>query len=106
MPISTKPQMFIPTFISRAPDSPGVYVLNDGFNITYYGSASDSIRARLMDHYNGNEGPCTQDAIWFHYESTRSPREKEAELLAEFLEDFGKLPKCNDQTPPTLEDDA
>ena len=105
MPISTKPQMFIPTYISRSPDTPGVYALNDGFNIIYYGSAEDSIKVRLMDNYNGN-GPCTQRAIWFLYETTSSPLEREEELLAEFQQDFGRLPECNDQDPPVLEDDS
>ena len=106
MPISTKPQMFIPAYISRAPETPGVYALNDGFKIIYYGHAEDSIKDRLMDHHNGKNGPCTQRAIWFLYETTSSPLERETELLTEFLSEFGKLPNCNDQTPPTLEDDS
>ncbi len=103
MPIDGPPQMFIPTFISRTPDSPGVYALNDGFKTIYYGSTADSIKARLMDHFNGSEGPCTQDAIWFHYETTSSPRQREAVLLAEFLNEHGKPPTCNDKSPPPPE---
>ena len=99
MPISTAPQMFIPAYISRAPETPGVFALNDGFEIIYYGSAEDSIRDRLMDHFNGSDGPCTQKAIWFLYETISSPLEKEKELLAEFQQDFGRLPECNDQDP-------
>ena len=105
MPISTKPQMFIPTYISRSPDTPGVYALNDGFNIIYYGSAEDSIKVRLMDNYNGKHGTCAQRAIWFLFEETTSPLERVAELLAEFHSDFGKLPECNDQDPPDRNDD-
>ena len=106
MPISTKPQMFIPAYISRAPETPGVYALNDGFKIIYYGSTGESIRGRLMDHVNGNDGPCTQKAIWFLYETTSSPLERETELLTEFLSEFGKLPNCNEEASPTLEDDS
>ncbi len=106
MPISTKPQMFIPTYISRSPDTPGVYALNDGSNIIYYGSAEDSIRDRLTDNYNGNDDSCTKKAIWFLYEETTSPLERVGELLAEFHSEHGKLPNCNDQTPPALEDEG
>ena len=105
MPISMAPQMFIPAYISRVPETAGVYALNDGFEIIYYGSAEDSIRDRLMDHYNGKHGTCTQRAIWFLYETTTSLLERVGELLAEFNSDHGKLPECNDQTPPALEDD-
>lgn len=63
MPIDGSPHMFIPSYISRVPEFPGVYALSDGADIMYYGSAEDSIKDRLIDHYNGNESPCTQDAI-------------------------------------------
>ncbi len=106
MSISTAPQMFIPAYISRVPETSGVYALNDGFNIIYYGSAEHSIRDSLMGHLNGKDGPCSQRAIWFLYETTSSPIKREKELLAEFQQDFGRLPECNEEASPTLEEDS
>ena len=86
--------------IMLAPEKPGVYALQDGAEVIYYGRAvgpSTTIRSRLQDHHAGREGPCTQGASHFRYEEIPEPERRELELLNEFEEKFGRLPRCNER---------
>ncbi|MCH8822231.1 MAG: GIY-YIG nuclease family protein [Planctomycetes bacterium] len=95
--ISATKYTFTSSNIDLAPASSGVYVLYDGDTITYYGSSETSVRARLRRHHNGNEGQCTKSATHFKWETTQRPLGREAELLHEYEETYGALPRCNDR---------
>lgn len=104
MPIVGRPQVFIEENVNTAPNSHGVYGLYDSRgNVTYYGRAAGdgvTIRSRLRSHLRGDDGPCTQMAIYFNYEVTPFPYLREEELLTEYaLTHNGRLPVCNDRRP-------
>lgn len=83
-----------------APESHGVYALAVGTEITYYGRAqggSTTIRSRLKDHLSGREGRCTQSALSFATEICVNPVAREKQLLVEYQQATGRLPRCNDR---------
>ena len=80
-----------------APANPGVYALYDGNQLIYYGASDKSIRDRLRSHKGGYMGPCTQYATHVNWEVTRWPFAREQELLREFKQAYGRLPRCNDR---------
>jgi hypothetical protein len=51
-------------------------------------SGSATIRSRLVDHYSGFDGPCTQHATHYAWEITAQPAEREARRASSAL---GKL---------------
>ncbi len=88
-----------------APRSAGVYGLYDRNETIYFGRG-ESIRDRLKSHKNGNEGPCTQTAEYFNCEptyntaggvQTDSGAEREKQLLQEYEQARGQLPRCNER---------
>lgn len=100
MAITTTKYSFSKTIIETyAPDSSGVYGLYDQFhNVIYYGKSDVSVKDRLLSHFSGNEGRCTQSATYFNFESPAYPNpiKREEELLQEHRKIYGELPKCND----------
>lgn len=99
MPISGSFHSFTRDEIARAPEAPGVYQLDTNTELIYYGSSTVSIRGRLASHYAGNEGPCTQQATFFKTEVSYRAREREQQLLTEYVTLHGRLPRCNDVRP-------
>lgn len=99
MPITGSKHAFTADNIKTAPDESGVYALFKTGKLVYVGSATDSIRSRLLRHNNGNEGECTKSATDFACETTGSPQVRERELLNEFKDENGTLPDCNDVMP-------
>jgi excinuclease UvrABC nuclease subunit len=99
MPLTGNRYAFTKENVDNSPDQPGVYELLDGSQTIYYGSAMRSIRTRLQRHYNGDEGRCTQNATDYRREVCSNPREREAELLREYLRLYKRLPRCNDVMP-------
>jgi excinuclease UvrABC nuclease subunit len=99
MPIQNTFYLFIESNIKLyAPNKTGVYGLYDSSkNVIYYGKSDDDIRDRLLSHYRGTEGTCTQNATYFNCESNPYPRTRETELLEEYKRTTGSLPKCNDK---------
>jgi hypothetical protein len=90
----TRRYRFTRTVIAGAPDDAGIYALWDGEEIIYYGRAQ-SIRARLMDHYQGKVDTQTQRATHYGWELCKDPVAREAELLREHERQFGKPPRLN-----------
>lgn len=83
--------------IAGAPDEPGVYALWQGDEVIYYGralgrgSGRSTLRARLIEHYAAGV-PATH----YSWEISREPAARESELLREFKEAFGRLPRLNE----------
>ena len=78
--------------LAGAPDEPGVYALWKGDEVLYYGSAggSTSIRSCLLQHYQ-----LKVDATHYSWEMCRDPAQREAELLREHRDAYGRAPKLN-----------
>ena len=83
--------------LAGAPDEPGVYALWLGEELIYYGKASGgnagrvTIRSRLMEHFQNQV-----DVTHYSWEISREPAQREHELLREYRETFGRLPRMND----------
>lgn len=79
--------------LAGAPSEPGVYALWQGDEVIYYGRASGAatIRSRLMEHFEARV-----DATHYSWEISREPAARERQLLQEFREAFGRLPRLND----------
>jgi len=101
MAISGDKHEFTKENVDKSPAETGVYALYDG-NVTIYigrASGTDTIRARLQSHKRGDEGSCTQKATDYRREVCNNPFSREKELLEEYKESFGKLPRCNEVMP-------
>lgn len=86
--------------IDKSPNQHGVYILNDGGEIIYIGRAAGegvTIRSRLRDHKAGRDGLCTKLATQYSRERNSRPVAREKELLDNYLNRYGKLPRCNDR---------
>jgi excinuclease UvrABC nuclease subunit len=84
--------------VDHAPDKPGVYALYYGDEIIYYGWAQGdtvTIRSRLQSHKSGREGACTEKATHYRREVTDNAEEREKQLLLEYRQQHGRLPRCN-----------
>jgi len=79
--------------IAGAPNEPGVYTLWQGEEVIYYGRAQGeaTIRIRLMEHYREAAG-----ATHYSWEISRLPAARESELLEQFKQAFGRLPRLNE----------
>ena len=102
MSISGKLFSFTENNVNRAPAEHGVYQLyKDGVTI-YIGRAAGegvTIRSRLQSHFRGDEGSCTKAATDYKREVTSKPVSRERELIDEYENKYGKLPRCNDVRP-------
>lgn len=81
----TRKWAFKASMIDDAPENPGVYALWEGDRLLYVGRAGggrDSIRARLMDHYERarDAGPVPTHYSW---EISIEPHVRHAEALQE-----------------------
>ena len=88
--------------VNLAPQEHGVYALYDNNITIYIGRAageSVTIRSRLQDHKSGREGPCTQGATHYRREVTSRAVSREKELLEEYYNQNGRLPRCNNVMP-------
>ena len=96
MPIASPRYAFTPVMVSGAPPDPGVYALWRGDELIYYGRAlggEATIQTRLRAHL---EAPgCTSGATHYGWEISAHPRKREAELLREYQNSNGRLPRCN-----------
>lgn len=102
MPISGDQYPFTQQNVDSAPNEAGVYQLIQNGTTIYFGRAmggSTTIRTRLQDHYAGREGRCTQQATHYKREACSNPASRERELLQEFKNAYGKLPRCNEVMP-------
>jgi hypothetical protein len=101
MPVAGDLYSFTQENVDRAPTSDGVYSLHEGSETTYIGKGDgeNGIRARLQAHKRGDEGRCTQQATDYRREVCRYPTSRERELLQEYQQAHGKLPRCNERIP-------
>lgn len=102
MPITGDKYPFTDKNVNVAPLAHGVYTLYEGDVTIYIGRAAGegvTIRSRLQDHKSGRDGPCTKGATYYRREETSRPVAREKELLEEFLNRYGRLPRCNDVMP-------
>ncbi len=53
------------------------------------------MRNRLQSHKRGDEGRCIQQATFYRRERHKDPVAREQYLQNEYLQKYGKLPKCN-----------
>lgn len=99
--ISMELRIFTDKEIENATIIDGVYGLYGGSETIYYGKGEglEGIRGRLKRHKAGHEGYCTRGATYFNYETAPNPSWREVELLTEYKELHGKLPRCNDFIP-------
>ncbi len=94
---------FTDTNIGNSPTEDGVYALYKE-SVTIYigkGDGVNGIRARLQAHKRGDEGSCTQVATHYRREVCNNPISRERELLQEYEQANGRLPRCNDVMPST-----
>lgn len=95
MPIAAPLYRFTPAIAHGAPDTAGIYALWQDGELIYLGRAT-LIRQRLLEHLQRPE-PCTGDATDYSWELSLRPADREAELLAQFRERNGRLPRCNEE---------
>ena len=96
MPISDPHFRFTSAIGHGAPDNAGLYALwQDGVMI-YIGRAA-SIRARLVEHLQRRVCPCTEQATHYSWELSLRPATREVEVLEQFKQRHGRLPRCNEE---------
>lgn len=81
--------------VQVAPGNPGVYALWQEGEMIYVGRAA-SIKARLVEHLRQDLSPCMRGATHFSWELARRPATRELQLLEEFRNRYGRLPRCNE----------
>jgi len=80
---------------------PGVYGLfKSGRVLIYVGSASN-LKTRFTHYWDTNfkEDPCKRATRAYKREFRADYKEREGELLNQYLDENGKLPDCNDVIP-------
>jgi hypothetical protein len=98
VPIRSAPFEFTSLMIALAPEERGVYALWQDGELIYVGTALGrnlTLRSRLIDHFSGLEGPCTQRATHYGWEACSRPGDRELELLEEYRSEFRRFPRCN-----------
>src|SRR5260221_9450755 len=101
MPVRSPKWPFTPAAIENSPDEwGGVYVLWRGDTLLFIGSAPDrgrSIKADLLAHQKGERGSCTQEATHYGWELSQDPKQRELELLQEYVDRHRSYPRCNEK---------
>ncbi len=90
---------FTPTVVSGAPETSGVFALFEGERLVYYGSTlpGSTLRSALSQHLRRarpDDAP-THDVTHYSWEIISLPELRELELLREFYERHGRVPRCN-----------
>jgi len=101
MALSGDRRSFTQENADNSPTDDGVYALYDE-GVTIYigkGDGANGIRTRLQAHKRGDEGSCTKNASHYRREACSNPKARERELLQEYKDANGKLPRCNDVMP-------
>lgn len=99
MIIAARRWSFTPTVISGAPETSGVFALFEGERLVYYGSTvpGGTLRSALSQHLRraqAEDAP-THDVTHYSWEIVSMPELRELELLREFYERHGRVPRCN-----------
>lgn len=97
VPIRSPKYKLAKAMVDNAPDAEGVFGLWQDEELIYVGRAlaSATIRGRLREYLDAPP-PCTRGATHYSWELSLRPAVREAEILAEHLENHGRLPRCND----------
>ena len=102
MPISGDSYEFTDRNLDDAPNEAGVYALYQRDSLIYIGRSKGgrtTIRSWLKAHKAGREGPCTKAATAYKREVASSPVSRQKQLIDEYYNANGRLPKCNDVRP-------
>ena len=97
MPIASPRYAFNATMVAGAPPDPGVFALWEQDELIYYGRAlggATTIQSRLRECLEARDG-CMASATHYGWEISSNPRAREAELLGEYRDAHGRLPRCN-----------
>jgi NADPH-dependent glutamate synthase beta subunit-like oxidoreductase/NAD-dependent dihydropyrimidine dehydrogenase PreA subunit len=95
MPPDEWPQ-FNEQSVGAAPDSDGVFRLLDESKEVIYVGSGQSIRGELREVLDSGD-EWVEQARYLHYEETLMYTMRESELLQQFLQEHGRLPKGNDE---------
>jgi len=78
----------------------GVYEFGNSSNdVVYIGSTND-MKRRLKEHLGENTTTCIkQSAKVYRIEYTPNYATRERELVDEFIQTYGRLPRCNSVRP-------
>jgi hypothetical protein len=84
--------------VENAPAAEGVLALWEDDELIYVArtAGSSTIRAHLREHLE-RRNPCSRGATHYSWELSLRPSVREAEIIAEHLERFGALPRCNER---------
>jgi excinuclease UvrABC nuclease subunit len=93
MPIAAPRYRFSSLIAAGAPENSGVYALWHEDEMIYIGRAT-SIRQRLMEHLQRTD-PRASEATHYTWELALRPDVREADLLQQFRERYGRLPRYN-----------
>lgn len=97
MPIASPRYAFNAIMVSGAPPDPGVFALWEHDELIFYGRAlgnGATIQSRLREHL-GEAAGCASRATHYGWEISSNPRAREVELLREYEQSHGRLPRCN-----------
>lgn len=94
MPIRKPKYQLTRAMVEAAPGEQGLYALWEDEELVYLGRGS--IRERLTEHLGRRLCPCAQKATHYSWELSLRPATREVEILEEFLAQFGRLPRCNE----------
>ncbi len=100
MPIFAKWRKLANLPKSRGRDAmPGIYeIANYDKKIIYIGQSAKDAPNRIRQHLQ-KENCISDEAYYWRYEFSRIPKADEANHIDSFLEENGKIPKCNKVTP-------
>ena len=99
MPIRGKKQRFTDNNISNSPTDGGVYVLSRHGEDIYIGKGEggSGIKSRLQVAKRGDTRG-VKTATSFQTERSKDPSKREKQLLEQYKEKHGRLPRHNDRT--------
>jgi ABC-type polar amino acid transport system ATPase subunit len=87
--------------VDKSPTKAGVFALYEGGKIILIGQASGgktTVRTCLQGLHAGKDNNGIAQATHYRREVTSSPAKREKELLDEYREKKGTLPRCNAET--------
>lgn len=101
MRVASLPRSFTPENVRETPDIQGVYTLWDGAECVYIGHTPRNIS--LRDHLRRLlelQQAGVIELSHFTWETTPTPKTREAELVSQFVEKQGKPPRYNHPGSP------
>ena len=98
MPIKKPKYKLTRALVEAAPAEQGLYALWEDDELIHLGRASTkaSIRGQLTEHIARRLCRCAERATHYSWELSLRPASREVEILDEFLAEFGRMPRCNE----------